>query len=77
MMPCRCFSNLAAAATIFCNFRIAAGCYNILLLMRPCSAIFCLLLLLPSVSQGNFSFASITLTIFHFWKKNCLTSFDM
>jgi hypothetical protein len=69
-LPCRCFSNLAAAAAIFCYCRIAAGCCNFLPLTHPCTvAIFSLLLLLPNISQGEFSLASVTLTIFHFWKK--------
>jgi hypothetical protein len=60
------FSNLAAAAAIFCYCRIAAGGCNFLPLTHPCSAIFSLLLLLPNISQGEFSFTSVTLTIFHF-----------
>ncbi len=58
-----------ATAAILCYCCIAAGCCNFLLLTRPCSAIFSLLHLLPNISQGGFSFAGVTLTIFHFWKK--------
>ncbi len=54
---------------IFCYCRIAADCCNFLPLMHPCSAIFfCLLLLLPNISQGEYSFASVTLTIFLFFQ---------
>ncbi len=69
MLPCRCFSNLATAAAILCYCSIMAGWCNFLPLTCHCSAIFSLLLLLPNISQGEFSFASVTLTIFHFWKK--------
>jgi hypothetical protein len=69
MLPCRCFSNLAAAAAILCYCSIMADWCNFLPLMCHCSAIFSLLFLLPNISQGEFSFASVTLTIFHFWKK--------
>jgi hypothetical protein len=68
-LPCCCFSNLAAAAAIFCYCRIAVGWCNFMPLTHPCSTIFSLLLLLPNISQGEFSFTSVTLTIFHFWKK--------
>jgi hypothetical protein len=69
MLPCRCFSNLAAAAAMFCYCCIAASCCNFLPLMRPCPAISSLLLLLPNISQGELSLESATLKIVHFWKK--------
>jgi hypothetical protein len=50
-----------ATAAIFCYCRIAAGCCNFLPLTRPCSAICSFLLLLPNISQGEFSFASVIL----------------
>jgi hypothetical protein len=57
------------SAAIFCYCSIMAGWCNFLPLAHHCSVIFSLLLLLPNISQGEFSFASVTLTFFHFWKK--------